>query len=330
MTSSSFAQRNEDDPHRLAMAGHRLTGSEARNLEDSLSKNPSDLSMRTKLLGYYEMQRYSSKAAKKARQEHVLWIIKNRPEAPVAGLPYCALDPSLDGDVYKEGKRLWLLHTKSQSQNTVVLGNAAAFCVLYDRNIAEELLRRAQSLEPSNPDWSKRLGHLYALAGKGKANAAKSLIEFERAYSAEASASAKFYLLDDMAKQGFEAGEIEKASRYSNELLQAAQNNTRDWNYGNAVHHGNIVLGRIALKRGDKQKAIEHLLAAGKTPGSPQLDSFGPNMSLAKELLAEAERDAVLQYFKLCATFWKRDELKGWTKVVKAGEIPDFGANLVY
>ena len=46
-------------------------------------------------------------------------------------------------------------------------------------------------------------------------------------------------------------------------------------------------------------------MAAGATPGSPQLDSFGPNMTLAKELLEKGQPDVVLHYFALCKNFWE-------------------------
>jgi hypothetical protein len=80
------------------------------------------------------------------------------------------------------------------------------------------------------------------------------------------------------------------------------------------------------------EAAKRELLLAGATPGSPQLDSFGPNMSLAKGLLEQDQTDTVVEYFGLCATFWdlERGNLKRWSILAKAGEIPDFGANLVY
>ena len=53
--------------------------------------------------------------------------------------------------------------------------------------------------------------------------------------------------------------------------------------------------------------ANAYLLAVGRTPGSPQLNSFGPNMALAAELLQKEVRDTVLQYFEL------RGQSGGWT-----------------
>jgi hypothetical protein len=62
------------------------------------------------------------------------------------------------------------------------------------------------------------------------------------------------------------------------------------------------------------------------------MNSFGPNVSLAKDLLEKGERDAVIQYLELCRKFWKLDNgrLDQWIKEIKAGKVPQFGANLVY
>ncbi len=74
------------------------------------------------------------------------------------------------------------------------------------------------------------------------------------------------------------------------------------------------------------------MLAAGQSPGSPQMNSFGPNMSLARDLLKAGDRDTPVQYFELCRKFWTMDrgKLDDWRDAVKAGTVPNFGANLVY
>ena len=65
---------------------------------------------------------------------------------------------------------------------------------------------------------------------------------------------------------------------------------------------------------------------------SPQLDSFGPNVSLARELIEKRQSDVVLQYFALCKHFWKMDhgKLDEWSATVRRGGIPDFNGNLYY
>ena len=90
----------------------------------------------------------------------------------------------------------------------------------------------------------------------------------------------------------------------------------------------------LALRDDVVEAAAAHLLDAGRTPGSPVLGSFGPNMTLAQKLLERGERDVVLEYLLLCRDFWKMGAEDGrldrWSLVVRNGGIPDFRANLVY
>ena len=141
-----------------------------------------------------------------------------------------------------------------------------------------------------------------------------------------------FYQLPDLAKRAFNAGEIEKAEAYSNQLLQLAAQYPKNPNRGHAVFYGNLILGRIAARRGDLAQAGQYLMAAGATTGSPSLDSFGPNMSLANDLLDKGQSGVVLRYFALCKNFWSMDngKLDEWSAVVRGGGVPDFGANLDY
>lgn len=326
------------DTYRLAIKGRELSIKEAQQLEEKLQKNPDDLSARTMLLGYYALKAFESKEARTKRQKHILWIIQNHPGAQIAGLPESSLNPVLDEQVYYKAKDLWLKQVDIHKKNPVILGNAANFFLLFDMEIAEDLLKKAKALEPKNPEWPERLGHLYALgmsrkSGESRKEAAsKALEQFENALSLTPEGDKRFYMLSDLAKQAFEAGDFNKASEYATELLKKTPQYRSDWNYGNAIHHGNLILGRIALEYGQLEKAKKYLLEAGKTPGSPQLNSFGPNMTLARELLEKGERDIVITYFQLCGKFWKMGttRLKNWTSIVKGGKIPDFGANLSY
>ena len=141
-----------------------------------------------------------------------------------------------------------------------------------------------------------------------------------------------FYQMTRSAPREFTKGNLTKAAAIAEALLSEAPNWEKNWNYGNAVHTANIVLGRVALRSGEIDKAKEFLLKAGNTPGSPQLDSFGPDMTLARELLGKGETEAVLKYFDLCEKFWESgtENLARWRPVVSSGEIPDFGPNLRY
>ena len=82
----------------------------------------------------------------------------------------------------------------------------------------------------------------------------------------------------------------DEARAAATELLAMAERYKTDWNYGNAIHKANSGLGRIVLRQGDKVAARNYLLASAKSDGSPQMNSFRPNMILAKEMLEAGEK----------------------------------------
>jgi hypothetical protein len=100
------------------------------------------------------------------------------------------------------------------------------------------------------------------------------------------------FALPALAKAALDAGALDKAASYANEMLGS---DPKGGNYGQAVHDGNMIRGLVTLRRGNVAQAAQDLLDAGKTSGSPVLNSFGPNVTLAKELLEKGERDAVLE-----------------------------------
>ena len=156
--------------------------------------------------------------------------------------------------------------------------------------------------------------------------------EAQRRLDGAKNEEARFYALDRAAKTAVDVGKTKEAEAYARELLSLAERFRTDWNYGNAVHDGHVVLGRLALLNGERQVACQHLLDAGDSRGSPQMKSFGPNMTLARDLLGAGERECVLQYFGKSRRFWEmgQDKLTAWEDAVRRGSAPDFGSNLLY
>lgn len=124
----------------------------------------------------------------------------------------------------------------------------------------------------------------------------------------------------------------EKAAALAVELLSLTEKYASDWNYGNAIHKANSALGRIALRKGDLSAARSHLLASAISKGSPQMNTFGPNMGFALEMINAGEKATVLEYFTLCRAFWEmgQDQLTVWERAVREGKRPRFGPNLLY
>jgi hypothetical protein len=145
------------------------------------------------------------------------------------------------------------------------------------------------------------------------------------------------------AKAALEAGENKKARDYAVESIQSADSMVArlakfsqdaprsDFAVPIADFYGNFVLGRLAILDGDIRSAERYLLASGKTAGDPGLNSFGPNMSLALELLKHGDaqsRQAVIQFLDEIKAFWNvgpdKPPLDKWEAQIAAGETPVF------
>ena len=120
----------------------------------------------------------------------------------------------------------------------------------------------------------------------------------------------RFLWISEQAKEAYRKGQWVEAEQLASEGLLLAERYPKTWNYGNVIHDCHQVLGLLQMREGKTQEAIECLLAAGRTPGSPQLNSFGPAMVLARELLLRGERTAVHQYLNLIIVFWKKDSVE--------------------
>lgn len=203
------------------------------------------------------------------------------------------------------------------------------------RRETEKGLEDKQAQEPDNPIGAMKLAELYRMRmGRSTGDtrqdqASKALLWYTQAYELRWDAQGKLALLENLARAALDTNAEDKAAQYATLLLDSVP---RQPNYstGSAIHVGNLILGRLALRRGDLTEAKDYLLRSGRTHGGPGLDTGGPSMMLAQELLEHGESEAVLQYLALCATFWKMDygKLKLWTREVKQGRTPAFGKQL--
>lgn len=335
------AMTRAEDHYDLLIQGEDLSPTDVAYLEEKVSGDPQDLATRIQLLGYYSLRglRDSLRGLRdpsilEKRREHILWLIRNLPEASILESPEGQLERYQDPGGYAEAREAWHDQIARNPNNPTVLYHAARAFTASNRELAIELLEKAQSLDGNNPRWAQQLGHQYArgqLGGSGAANvksAEKALAAFERAHELSDDET-RGVLLVDLAKNAFVANKYAKAREYATAALD---NNPEGWNQGNRTHFGHLVLGRVALAEGNVEEAKFRLIAAATIQGSPQLNSFGPDMSLAAKLLEAGEKDVVLKYFELCAMFWEsgKDELADWTALVTFDRMPDFSMNLEF
>lgn len=135
----------------------------------------------------------------------------------------------------------------------------------------------------------------------------------------------RFYSLDEQISVAYKANDFGKVKELAKENLELAAIYRCNWNYGNAIHDTNSLLGLTSLKSGDIDAAADYLLKAGKSSGSPQLNTFGPELDLANELLKVGKVDAVKAYLKDLKSFWEMNngKLDAWLASIDKGEKPE-------
>ena len=201
--------------------------------------------------------------------------------AVLAGTPFAALaQPNpfdgmnsggrayTDPAVYAHNKAQWLARVAARPESVDVLEGAADFFLIVDRPLALDLLEQARGLEPDNPKWVQKLAFVHRMNASsgdmGEASLALSLME--QAYAMDPNRGT---VLTDLPAIAFDAGDLDKARTFAERLLKQAGSDRRNLSYGDAVHKGNLVLGRIAIRQGRLADAVTFLRASGETPGSP-------------------------------------------------------------
>ncbi|MBS1993686.1 MAG: hypothetical protein JSS83_24390 [Cyanobacteria bacterium SZAS LIN-3] len=320
---SKYSHRDKYEP--VVMTGRDLSDDEAARLEATLEKNPSDWQTRFQLLGYYSRAQYSNDASRKKHSEAVLWLIENIPDCGVLNT-WGQIHPEYDPTAYEAAKRLWLTLLDTRKDDLRIIEAAAGFLAHSDRPLAEKLLQRANELDPKESQWQRSLAMMLRFCGSERS--LDAMHAMQKAIKNERGNSRKFHMMLDLAQLAYDAKQFKQAGETARKCLANNRTQERNWDYGNVIHDANSILGRIALHSGAIEVAKEHLREAGKSPGSPQLGSFGPSFELAAELYEIGEVDCVLDYLEDCKKFWKRGvrsgNLERGIDQIRQGVRPDF------
>lgn len=203
-----------------------------------------------------------------------------------------------------------------------------------------------KNLSPSNPSET--------LAIKDKKNNS-SISSFEQMEVEHKKIRIEpFHSIQNFVEKAIEENRIEKVTTYSLEYLKMAELFKTNWHYGNAIFYGNFYLSYTSLKQKDLSSSLKYLKLASLSPGSPQLNSFGPFNSpeIRTHLKALAElkqKKALIEFAENCKKFFVDDKSKTYTEeeskrnelVRRSGlkelnyfiaqitnsEIPDFNSN---
>ncbi|MDA7645560.1 hypothetical protein N8642_04295 [bacterium] len=312
----------------LARSGRKLTSEQVEKFEKKATDGELSERGRVRLFGYYEAKGWDDNEARRARARHILWFVENRPEAEVLRSYASRLDPRLDLPAYVQAKALWMKYLEKFPENLTIMANAAELFRYGDSDLCIEILKAAGKFDPDNGIWAKRLGDSYRLrlsnsSLKGRNEAALlTLNAFERAYRLLSGLDRSF-VLDDLARWAYLAGDREKALKYSKLMVEAPKGPIYR---GRGTHHGHTVFGLIAMDDGDVERAKEHLLDSVTFPVGKSVTLFSGDFRLARRLVELGEAETVKTFIEEGSphvSAIKSRKLE-WLESLDSGIMPNF------
>lgn len=335
--------RLEDDPEaadRLIREGARATPVRVHELEERLARTASDLEARLLLLGYYGRGGGEAGPSGEPYDTLIMGLFEQHPRSVLAG-ELGSSDAS-----FERRASFWRKLVAANPRDAKIAGNAGAYFaggfVVDDERKSEgtRLLERAAALDPSDPRWPWLLGigrWVDAIGGDGpfeesKAAARQALSLMERSLELARPSPPRWLVprilgaYERLTEMAWIAGEWSRMRAYASFALDVARSWGVDWERADVVNTVETLLGYGDLASGRLDEAERHLVTSARIPTSPVLESYGPDLGLAAELVARGRTQRVLEYLELCKGFWDPGPgvIDGWELTIRSGGTPDF------
>jgi beta-lactamase regulating signal transducer with metallopeptidase domain len=120
----------------------------------------------------------------------------------------------------------------------------------------------------------------------------------------------------------------ERATKYAQDALALAPKFRSESYHGYAIYKANMILGTLALWRGDTTTAIRYLLDASKAPASEELAYYTAPCAerLVRYLLKGGERESVVQFLEAMAktNVMQKDNILESVAALRRGQMPSW------
>jgi hypothetical protein len=341
LTSDRYS--NEEEPQQIKLSKERdrlssfcrlagcLTEEAVAALEDQIFNEPDNLEARLKLIGAYSNYDATSLAKKKP---HVSWLIEKYPDSQMIEdlLHYLFLDKGTIAEDFEEFKEKWLQSIERDPDNTKILFNAALLLGVDDKALAEEMLIRAQTLEPDNVKFAERLYELNAFQVNQTSDHQRLLHAREAlrqvaiienvGVSSTPHTFSQLTIISRRAWFSLESGDLVACQGHVGAMINLAQVEGFEQAYQLL---GKVIEGRIALKNGNVDQAIQYMMSTLSLQPFSHFRLDHPLLTLIAELSDAGEDAAVLEFFELSREQWPAEEVKlleRFMEDIEAGTTP--------
>ena len=317
-------------------------------LESEVLRNPTSELARENLLGALsaDPERFNDPR----RFELIEWFLEHNPRNSICTTPFMRVNPETAPEAYARLKARWLALVADALADSQLVRGAAAFVAAEIADEAKRLLKRAISQKPDD-------GRLWLDLGRMSQDPRERLAAFEKARDAGETLP---NLLVWIARTSFEAGDYEKAERAAGELMQlvdearARFGDKLDWpergaefwkrarsasaddeaaselvdahsQHSYRTHWAQTVLGLLACRTGDVDRAVSHLRESAKVRPEYRLSSYGPSLDLVREVCARGQWDEGLEYLRVWVNAWDNPRLRDWIAAVEERRLPNHG-----
>jgi hypothetical protein len=131
--------------------------------------------------------------------------------------------------------------------------------------------------------------------------------------------------MDQAWGPSFRTPNLDLSETKARELLELARKAPNEARSAFAIYEANIMLGKVALRRGNREESAKYLVAAADAPASDELrySQIIP-LNLPRTLIDWGEREAAAQYFERMAPKTLRtEEFQKWAVEIRKGNNPE-------
>jgi hypothetical protein len=210
----------------------------------------------------------------------------------------------------------------AESNNAALLRSAGHYLMSFARldenatDLARTYMDRADSIEGTSVAARQAR---YRVATLERSNKLRELSQLTPAQLSKASAAARALLFAVQMRNAWHQNKYDDSASKAREVLRLLPANA-----GDDAFEANMILGKIALRRGDRQQASRYLLAAADTQDSKLVEAGHFEMNLPRALVDAGSRTSVALFLeKIAPKTGRAKELQGWAASIRKGINPD-------